>query len=67
MHYVSVANINGSYMFQLQSTHQQDVYVRNIKEIMYLQFTYSYKWLVDDILALPIKIDITHKKIIHKI
>jgi len=43
MHYVSVANINGSYMFQLQSTHQQDVYVRNIKEIMYLQFTYSYK------------------------
>jgi len=31
MHYVNVAIINGSYMFQLQSSHQQAVYVRNIK------------------------------------
>jgi uncharacterized protein YqjF (DUF2071 family) len=31
MHYVTVAIINGSYMFQLQSSNQQAVYVRSIK------------------------------------
>jgi hypothetical protein len=31
MHYVTVAIVNGSYTFQLQSSHQQAVYVRSIK------------------------------------
>jgi len=31
MHNRNVANINGSYMFQLQSSHNQAVYVRSIK------------------------------------
>jgi len=31
MYYVTVVNINGSYIFQLQSSHQQAVYVRSIK------------------------------------
>jgi len=31
MHNSTVAIINGSYMLQLQSSHHQAVYVRNIK------------------------------------
>jgi hypothetical protein len=31
MNYFTVAIINGSYMFQLQSSHHQAVYVRRIK------------------------------------
>jgi len=31
MHNITVAIINASYLFQLQSSHQQDVYVRSVK------------------------------------
>jgi hypothetical protein len=49
MHSFTVAIINGSYMFQLESSHQQAVYVRSIKGNFIAV-------LVEDISALHIKV-----------
>jgi hypothetical protein len=51
MHNFNVAIINGSYMFQLQIMFMWELQ----KEIIYLKFTYSYKWLVEGIMALHMK------------
>jgi len=41
MHIFTVPNINGSYMFQLQSSHHQAVYMksiqRNLTPVVYIQ------------------------------